>query len=180
MSDHELCHRLHCIANARQRFGFPFDAASLPLNGIYVLFEVGERAHGGDRIVRVGTHTGQNQLPSRLKQHFLLENKDRSIFRKNIGRAILAKAEDPFATDWELDLTTTVARQQHGGLVDLKRQQEIERDVSRTIQSHFKFAIFRVASKEDRLRLEARLISTCRCAKTANRRPDGLVNSPQT
>ena len=54
-----------------------------------VLFETGELAHGADRIVWVGTHTGSNEMPSRLKQHFLKENKDRSIFRKNIGRALL-------------------------------------------------------------------------------------------
>ena len=39
-----------------------------------------------DRIVRIGTHTGENQLRSRLMQHFVKENKNRSIFRKNIGR----------------------------------------------------------------------------------------------
>jgi hypothetical protein len=95
-----LCEDLHLWANALPVFSFPFDARVLPLNGIYFLFEKGETAHRTNRIVRVGTHTGNDQLRSRLKQHFLVENKDRSIFRKNIGRALLNKDKDPFLSDW--------------------------------------------------------------------------------
>jgi hypothetical protein len=65
------------------------------VNGIYVLFERGEECHDGGRIVRVGTHTGDGQLRSRMLQHFVNENKDRSIFRKNIGRALLNRDRDP-------------------------------------------------------------------------------------
>ena len=53
MSD--LCHRLHQLVNGMERFRFPFDESRIPRNGIYILFEAGERAHSGDRIVRVGT-----------------------------------------------------------------------------------------------------------------------------
>jgi len=91
-----ICSEIHSIFHSSQRHAFPFNEGDIPLNGIYVLFENGEHGHQGDRIVRVGSHTGVNQLRSRLKQHFLLENKDRSIFRKNIGRAILNKNNDPF------------------------------------------------------------------------------------
>ena len=90
------CKTLHKLFNSMKRFSFPFDEEAIPKNGIYILFEKGERAHEADRIVRIGTHTGSNQLRSRLKQHFLNENKDRSIFRKNIGRAILNKNKDSF------------------------------------------------------------------------------------
>lgn len=91
-----VCRRVHEVIWKLPRHRFPFDDQDIPANGIYVLFEEGESGHGGDRIVRVGTHTGDNQLRSRLKQHFINENKDRSIFRKNIGRAILSKDSDPF------------------------------------------------------------------------------------
>jgi hypothetical protein len=84
-----VCEALHKWVNSSPAFHFPFDASRIPPNGIYVLLEQGEVAHGAKRIVRVGTHTGCNQLPPRLRQHFLIENKDRSIFRKNIGRAIM-------------------------------------------------------------------------------------------
>jgi len=41
-----------------------------------------------------------------LYQHYHVnENKDRSIFRKNIGRALLDKNKDPYLKIWELDLT---------------------------------------------------------------------------
>lgn len=74
----------------------------MPTDGIYVLFESGEESHGGDRIVRIGTHTGVGQLRSRLQQHFVKENKDRSVFRKNIGRCLLNRDSDPFLPEWEI------------------------------------------------------------------------------
>ena len=54
-----------------KKFTFPFDKQEIPENGIYILFEKGEFAHSTNRIVRIGTHTGDNQLRSRLFQHFL-------------------------------------------------------------------------------------------------------------
>ena len=136
-----LCDELHLWANALPVFSFPFDARVLPLNGIYLLFEKGETAHGTNRIVRVGTHTGNDQLRSRLTQHFLVENKDRSIFQKNIGRALLNKDRDPFLSDWELDLTTRQAKDQHAGRIDMTRQKAIEKRVSNYIQSNFRFVV---------------------------------------
>jgi len=100
------CDSLHKWTNHLPSFNFPFDASQIPLNGIYVLFEKGETAHGANRIVRIGTHTGNNQLRSRLSQHFIVENKDRSIFRRNIGRALLNRDHDPFLAFWEVDLTS--------------------------------------------------------------------------
>lgn len=93
----EACCALHEIANRRARYRFPFDANAIPANGVYLLFENGQRAHGVDRIVRTGSHSGQDRLASRLGEHYLKENKDRSIFRKNLGRALLSRASDPFA-----------------------------------------------------------------------------------
>ena len=157
---HRLCEKLHIWANALPIFRFPFDLSTLPLNGIYLLFEKGETAHGTSRIVRVGTHTGNDQLRSRLQQHFLVENKDRSIFRKNIGRALLNKEQNQFLSDWELDLTSKQAKVKYSGRVDTNRQKAIERRVSDYIQSSFSFAVLRIDDKHQRLRLESRLIST--------------------
>ena len=121
------CEKLHKLFNSMERFIFPFDEEKIPLNGIYILFEKGEMAHGADRIVRIGTHTGVAQLRSRLKQHFLNENKDRSIFRKNIGRAILNKNSDPFLEQWEWDLTTRDAKKTYGNKVCYEKQNEVEK-----------------------------------------------------
>jgi hypothetical protein len=160
MTDIDICAWLHTSFNRLERFRFPFDPTSIPTDGIYILFEQGERAHGGDRIVRVGTHTGNSQLRSRLEQHFLVENKDRSIFRKNIGRALLAKAKDPCAADWERDLTTRIAKDKYPLLVRSERIRQIEGEVSRYIQTNISFAVFEVREKTDRLRFESRIIST--------------------
>jgi hypothetical protein len=156
----EICHEFHFLVNNMQRHRFPFDSKAIPLNGIYVLFEDCEIAHGGSRVVRVGTHTGKNQLCSRLEQHFVKENKDRSIFRKNIGRALLNRDHDPFINQWELDLTTHDARVKHAGSVDIEKQRIVERKVTEYIQTHFQFVVFHVSDKEERLRLESRMIST--------------------
>lgn len=143
-----------------KRYRFPFDAKQIPENGIYILFENGERAHGGDRIVRVGTHTGEGQLRSRLWQHFENENKDRSIFRKNIGRALLNRDKDPFLADWDIDLTTRESKDKNSGKIDSNKLQETERRVTKYLQENFSFAVFEVSEKSQRLHLESKIIST--------------------
>ena len=147
--------------NKMERFTFPFDKQSIPENGIYILFEKGEKAHNGlDRIVRVGTHTGVNQLRSRLFQHFVQENKDRSIFRKNIGRALLNRDKDPFIEKWELDLTTRSAKDKYSSSIDFDKQKTIEKEVSKYIQNNFSFVVFQVDEKDRRLGTESPIIST--------------------
>ena len=128
-----------------KRISFPFDKNMIPANGIYVLFEKGETAHTVDRIVRIGTHTGENQLCSRLNQHFAIENKDRSIFRKNIGRALLNKNNDSFLGQWEVDLTTKEAKNKH--TIDFIRQEAIEKEVTKYIHEYFSFVVFKVSVK---------------------------------
>ena len=95
--------QLHQILNQQRRFKYPFEEQEhlIPSNGIYCIFEKGERYGDNDRIVRVGSHTGNNKLLTRLKEHFIKTNKDRSIFRKNIGRALLHKANDPYLSIWK-------------------------------------------------------------------------------
>lgn len=154
------CGTVHHLFNGLPVFRFPFLEDDIPPNGIYVLFERGEFAHGVDRIVRVGTHTGNSQLRSRLRQHFVMENKDRSIFRKNIGRCLLNRERDPFLAQWELDLTSRESKDRYAGEVDLCKLQEIEREVSKYIQDNFSFVVIRVDNKQERLKLESRIIST--------------------
>ncbi len=133
----EICQRLHDLCNSLPRHWYPFDELSIPRNGIYILFEKGEYAHGADRIVRVGTHRGENQLRSRLKQHFVNENKDRSILRKNIGRALLQRAGDPFLEQWNWDLTPRKARERYLPLLDQEKQRQVEKAVTEYIQQNF-------------------------------------------
>lgn len=170
----EICQRVHSLFNSLPRQRFPFSEETIPHNGIYILLENGEHAHGSDRIVRVGTHTGANQLRSRLRQHFLNENKDRSIFRKNIGRAMLQKAGDPFLEQWEWDLTTRKAKEHYLPLLDMDKQHSIEQAVSEYIQRNLSFVVFRVDGKEERLEWEQKIISTLSWCKECRPSPNWL------
>ncbi len=154
------CKEIHRLFNGLKQYEFPFDKNEIPKNGIYILFEKDETMGEHKRIVRVGTHTGENQLQSRLKQHFLKENKDRSIFRKNIGRALLNADKDEFIAQWELDLTTRANKENFSGQVDFEKQKSIKKRVTEYIQNNFSFAVFEVLEKEQRLRIESRIIST--------------------
>jgi len=154
------CSKLHSWFNEMKIFTFPFNQQKIPDNGIYILFEKGECSHNTNRIVRIGTHTGVNQLRSRLSQHFLKENKDRSIFRKNIGRALLNKIQDDFLEKWNLDLTTKKAKELYSSSIDFEKQKEVEKKVTKYIQDNFSFAVFRVDEKNKRLEFESKIIST--------------------
>jgi len=163
------CNQLRQWFNSLKKFRFPFEEKEIekdiPPNGIYILFEKGELAHGTNRIVRVGTHTGKNQLRSRLSQHFARENKDRSIFRKNIGRALLSKDKDAFLEKWEMDLTPKKAREEKSGLIDFEKQKEVEKRVSQYTQNNFSFVVLQVDEKDKRLEIESKIISTISSCK---------------
>ncbi len=169
-----ICSELHRLFNSLPVFGWPFAANHIPPNGIYVLFESAETAHGANRIVRVGTHTGDDQLRARLEQHFIHENKDRSIFRKNIGRAMLTRDHDPFLTQWDLDLTTRSSRRTYSASADFARQQQVERQVTEYIQRHFSVAVFCVDDRARRLDWESKIISTISWCSECGPSPDWL------
>lgn len=156
----EVCSHLHHLMIGLPRLSFPFDVKLIPRNGIYMLFEKNEDAHGGDRIVRVGTHTGDGQLRSRLRQHFVKENKDRSIFRKNVGRALLNRDHDPFLQEWDRDLTTSAAKLLYDTAEYAARKAAVEAQVSEYMRGSFRFVVLPVEGKAKRLRLEARSVST--------------------
>jgi len=155
-----ICQSLHQMLKELPIHRFPYNESLIPKNGIYVLFEDGEVAHGANRIVRIGTHTGANQLRSRLKQHFLIAKKDRSIFRKNIGRCLLNQDKDPFLQFWELDLTSHAAKVEWADKIDTQKQIDVETMVSDYIQGHLQFVAFQVSEKNKRLELESKIIST--------------------
>lgn len=158
-----ICKKIHILFNNLPHYSFPFETESIPENGIYILFEKGEAAHGVNRIVRIGTHTGENQLTSRLNQHFIQENKDRSIFRKNIGRCFLNKKLDPYLKIWNMDFTTSAMKKSY--LIDYDYQKQIERKISKYIQSNFTFAVLSINSKRERFALESKIVSTVSLCK---------------
>lgn len=157
-----LTYRLHKLFNEQNRFSFPFKdkESKIPRNGIYVIFEKGETFNDIDRIVRVGTHTGENQLRSRLNQHFVKENKNRSIFRKNIGRCFLNKDKSKYLDLWELDITSKADKVKNLKSLDLNFEKELETRISDYIQTNLSFCVFQVNTKEQRLFWESKIVST--------------------
>ncbi len=170
------CSKIHKLFNECKHHSIPYNENEIPKNGIYILFEKGEFAHGGKRIVRIGTHTGKDQLRSRIKQHFLSKNKDRSIFRKNIGRAILNSKNDSFIEQWEWDLTTRANKEKYSDLLDIQKQEMIENQVTEYMHNNFSFAVFEVNEKQDRLLFESRIISTVSCCNKCGGNKNWLGN----
>ena len=162
---------LHQLFNQQRRFSFPFDKfnSEIPKNGIYIIFESGEKYQAFDRIVRVGTHTGINQLRSRLNQHFVKENKNRSIFRKNIGRCFLNKENSAYLNLWELDTTSRADKAKNLNLLDLPLEKEIEKMISNYVQTNLSFCVFPIDTKDDRLFWESKIVSTL--AKASDIKP---------
>lgn len=144
----------------------------IPVNGIYILFQKNEVGHSEERIVGVGTHTGDKEFHSRLRQQFVNLRKDRAIFRKNIGRALLNRDRDSFLEYWELDLTSREAKERYSPLIDFDRQELIEEQVSEFIRDNFSFCAFEVNDKATRLEIKSKLIATvswCKeCGPSAN------------
>jgi hypothetical protein len=168
---------------------YPFAEEDLPTNGIYLFYESGEIASHGDRlprIVRVGTHRDGN-FRQRIAEHYLLDDrkmsfdrsrsapKDRSIFRKNIGRALLNKSTDPYLNIWNIDFMKTVNLLAYSHLRDIEKEREIEREITRILRENFCFRFVAVETENQRLGtngLERRLIGTvaqcARCRPSAN------------
>src|SRR5690606_33747860 len=115
------------------------------------------QGHDGDRIVGVGSHTGQNQLRSRLKEHLIIENKDRSILRKHIGRCLLSQTNDPYLKAWDIDSTSRAGKQDYGYLINPTYQAEVEKKVTEYLHNRFSYCILEVASKEERRALKSKI-----------------------
>lgn len=128
----------------------PFD------DGIYIVYERGETYHGDARVVRVGTHTAPGRLKGRLRDHFIRENHNGSIFRKNIGKALLNRAHDPYVEVWSLD----TSRPPYRGRENPQTEARIELEVSSYMRVNLSLSVIPVASAEERLRLEAAIIAT--------------------
>ena len=185
----DLCKAVHDVVSALPRVTYPFDRRDLPRDAIYFFFEAGERDGHTDyeRIVRVGTHKNGN-FRSRISEHFLLGKelgiqpdrpapKDRSIFRKNLGRAWICKQGVDYLDVWNIDFTSSAKRREHGHRRDTAIEHTIESNVTALLRGGFSFAWVPVAEEADRMGtggLEGRLIGTlAQC--TACRSSDGWL-----
>ncbi|MEN6326010.1 MAG: DUF6884 domain-containing protein [Syntrophomonas sp.] len=150
-----LCKAVNQFFNMMPRMDYQMISKIPYENGIYIMFEKGQKYGELDRIVRVGTHTSDDRLKSRLKDHFIRRNKDGSIFRKNIGKALLNNKNDSYLNIWSLDTSKPINKD----FIDEVKQAEIENSVSEYLCNNITFVCFPVSKKEDRLRIEEALIS---------------------
>lgn len=153
---------------------YPFDLGKLSDDGIYFFYEKGEVwGHGGSkpRIVRVGAHRSGN-FKSRLNDHFVFnENKmnfnamqpapkERSIFRKNIGRALLNKQKSDYLRIWEMDFTDRESRDKGNHLRNIEFEKKVESRISGLLRKTFSFRYIAVENEMGGKGLESRLIGT--------------------
>jgi hypothetical protein len=133
----------------------------LPDNGIYFFYQKGETwRHGGSRprIVRVGTHRGDGNFPHRIGEHFLTDG--RSIFRKNIGRALLHREGDDYLKIWTLDFIEKLRRLRRGTSAEAACERGIQRRVTAVLHRNFWFRFIVVDEQDRRREWESRLIGT--------------------
>ena len=153
------CKDLHDFINKLPRYCLPVDINKLPENGIYFIFEKGEKSHNNDRIVYVGSHNVDSRLRARLKEHFKLLSKDGSILRKNIGRAILNKSSDSYLKVWKIDFSQAKNKALYGNLRNKDYEFRVENQVTGYINNSFTFAVLEVNDKEERLKLQKQIIA---------------------
>lgn len=173
----ELCKWLHEQLEQLPIIRFPFMLGQLPENGIYFFYENGEKwGHGGNRlrIVRIGTHRDGN-FRSRIKEHYLIDqskmnfNKnnpkpsDRSIFRKNIGRALLNRDKNDYLQIWDTDF---MKRKNIESLVhkrDIDTEKKTESEITKILRENFSFRFVIIDIQTERMGsegLESSLIGT--------------------
>lgn len=179
-NDFSICDHLHKMFNCMKRYTW-VDIDKIPFNnGVYIMFEKGEMYSGWDRIVRIGTHTSDDRLKARLKDHFCNENKDGSILRKNIGLALLNKVQDQYLSVWGLDTSKPDVIEKYSNLIDKAVQASIEKQVTIYLRTNISFVCISIGSREDRLRFEEGLISSLSNSKNFQHSEHWLgQNSPK-
>lgn len=185
----DACKWLHERLEKLPIVKFPFNLEDLPQNGIYFFYEQGEAwGHGGDhlRIVRIGSHTGRGNFRSRIAETYLLDETrldfnensvkpaDRSIFRKNIGRALLNRSSDDYLQVWDIDFTARTNRESFGHLRDIEKEKRLEHDISRMLRQRFCFRFIIVDDPIERTQHEKRLIGTIAQCKVCTPSEDWL------
>lgn len=171
----DYCEWLHNILSPLPFIKYPFKIKDLPDNGIYFFFEEGEmngHCKNAPRIVRVGTHKNNN-FKSRINDHYLLSGmeldlnaaapKDRSIFRKNIGRALINRTRPEYLPIWNKDFTTRSERQKNKHKRDIGFEEQIEKKISNILRKKFGFKYIVIDNQDERMGkkgLESRLIGT--------------------
>lgn len=161
MNPNEATQILHELFNSLNSYSFPIDTSLLPKNGIYILFEKGEKYNQWNRIVRIGSHRGNNRFKARIKDHFDEEKQRNSVFRKHLGRCFLNKKQDSYLENWDLPFKKKEDIEKYKGKVNLDYELKYEKLITDYIRKNFSFVVIpNMQSTSQRLNLEAYLIGT--------------------
>ena len=112
-------------------------SAVLPVDGLYVFFEVGQeiviRSREFNRIVRIGINEKPNNFRSRIREHYN-GNIEGSVFRENIGWALLeSRGKKPLET---YRTKKNYRKQNSGG--------DLEREISNYFCKAFTYKAFKI------------------------------------
>ena len=138
-------HRILAALPARR---FPISRRDVPPDGIYLLYEEGETVQiedqEFDRIVGVGTHSGEGRLARRLGIHASGDRRG-SDLRLHLGSAFLAQANsaDPRLRTWLGEKRTPMP--------------DVEEAVSTLIRERFAVRCIPVSDRQERQELEQAL-----------------------
>lgn len=174
----EICEWFHASLERLPLLRIPFDPGTFTASGIFFLYEEGEtlsHAKGGPRIVFVGSHRGAGNLWNRVNEHFLQGREsddfsmnqhkpsDRSILRKNLGRALLNKDKDPYLDIWNISFTERENRESYAERRDMEKERKVEREITKILQGRFSLRFVTLeeqGNREGQDSLKARLIGT--------------------
>jgi len=163
-------HSIHKLFNESKRYTYPFNN-TIPKNGLFVLFEKGEKFHDEDRIVYIGSNIKKDKIPKMLNFIFKDGNRDNTSFRKNIGKALLAKIDNPYIKKFKITQDSNINNLWDMNLkefnemylensIENQKIEKIEEMVSQYIQDNFSFSIIELDNKLKRLNLKSKIIST--------------------
>ena len=127
---------LHVLTSEKGTL-FAGPSNTLPLNGLYLFFEIGQklaiRSREYNRIVRIGINEKPNNFQKRIRGHYR-GNIEGSIFRENIGWALLeSQGKKPLETY----RTKREYKKQNSG-------DALEREISDYFSKAFTYKAFRL------------------------------------
>jgi hypothetical protein len=105
-------------------------------------------------------------LPNESKMRFDRDKpppNGRSIFRKNIGRALLNRRRDRYLKVWDLDFIVRSNRQRWGHRRNIAKEKRLEKGITRILRNDFRFRFILLDGQKKRMGakgLESRLIGT--------------------
>jgi hypothetical protein len=174
---------IQTIFNEIKRFNFSTNKKSkIPKNGLFVLFEKGEKFRNMDRIVYVGSNIKKDRLNKMLDYIFKEGNRENTSFRRNIGRSLLNKGDKKlfkkFNIDynpkfinklmniWDMDIKE-FNKEYDIDSPENKEMEKIEEMVSEFIQDNFSFSLIEIEDKLKRSHLKSKIISTLSLSENA-------------